>query len=224
MASTGTHAGGVTPKIEAIPVGELEANCYLVLCPLTRQMAVIDPGAEAERIAGRITASGAQVAAILHTHGHFDHVGATEELLALLGGGIPVYAHPADAYLYEREARAMGATFGYAAPETLVQPERTLNDGDILAIGQVELEVISTPGHTPGSVSLLCGETCIFTGDTLFHRGIGRTDLPGGDEDAIYESIAARLYALPDALTAFPGHGPSTTIGAEKRENPFVRA
>lgn len=216
--------GQPEPVITTLAVGALAANCYLVTCPTTRQTLVIDPGAEAERILAEIAAREAQVIGILHTHGHFDHIGATEAVLAGLATPVFVAAHPADAYLYERAAREMAVGFGYPLPETLTLPDRALNEGDEVAVGALRLRVITMPGHTPGSVSLLCGETCVFSGDTLFRRGIGRTDLPGGDEDAIYESILTRLYPLPDTLAVYPGHGPATTIGEERRGNPFVQA
>ena len=212
------------PRIECIPNGLLEANCYLVICPVTNETLVIDPGAEAERILERIGVLGCTVVRVLHTHGHFDHIGATEAVLAGLPARVPLAAHPADAYLYERGPRAMGVPYGYALPETLALPDEQLNDCDELTIGELRLEVIHTPGHTPGSISLICGTTCVFTGDTLFQHGIGRTDLPGGDEEAIYESILTRLYPLSGSLVVYPGHGPATTIEEEKRANPFVQA
>jgi glyoxylase-like metal-dependent hydrolase (beta-lactamase superfamily II) len=216
------HPGQGEPQIERITVGALEANCYLVICPETRAALLVDPGAESERILAAVSSSGARVEMVLHTHGHFDHIGATEEVLAGLPESTPLAAHPADAYLYEAEHRAMGAGFGYPLPETPATPDMTLGDGQTLEIGTLRLEVLHTPGHTPGSICLLVGSDC-FSGDTLFRRGIGRTDLLGGDEEAIYESIATRLYPLPAETRVYPGHGEATTIGEERRLNPFVR-
>jgi glyoxylase-like metal-dependent hydrolase (beta-lactamase superfamily II) len=210
------------PQIERIPVGMLEANCYLVLCPQTRAALLVDPGAESERILAAVGASGAQVKMVLHTHGHFDHIGATEDVLAGLPASTSLAAHPADAYLYEAENRGMGAMFGYPLPETRATPNRALADGQTLEIGTLRFEVLHTPGHTPGSICLVVGGACL-AGDTLFRRGIGRTDLLGGDEEAIYASIAARLYALPGETRVHPGHGEATTIDEERRLNPFVR-
>ncbi|MBF6591542.1 MAG: MBL fold metallo-hydrolase [Ktedonobacterales bacterium] len=203
----------------------LAANCYLVACPTTRQAAVVDPGAEPERILARITALGLTVTTILHTHGHFDHISATEAVLAGLPTPVPVVvaAHPADRSLYEAAARTMGVPFGYPLPDQLAVPTGPLEDGAEVAIGDLRLRVLHTPGHTPGGVCFHCGGWWVLAGDTLFRRGIGRTDLPGGDEDALYESIATRLYTLPDALTVHAGHGEATTIGEERRGNPFVR-
>jgi hydroxyacylglutathione hydrolase len=210
--------------VECIPVGALAANCYLVTCPETREALVVDPGDEAAKMLARIAELGVRIIAIVHTHGHFDHIGATEAVLAALPAPIPVAAHPADEYLYSREARALGSQFGYPLPERLALPDRPLADGATIAVGTLELRVLHTPGHTPGSISLLCGDACVLSGDTLFRRGIGRTDLPGGDEDRIYASILTRLYTLPEHLPVLPGHGPSTTIGEERGANPFVRA
>lgn len=212
------------PRIEAVPVGALQANCYVLTCPNTNACLIVDPGAEPETILTRIKAAGGDVTAIVHTHGHFDHISATEAVLSALPRTVPVLAHPADAYLYDRQARAMGAAFGYPLPDTPAMPDVELTDGGEVAFGDVRLRVICTPGHTPGSVSLICGDSFVLSGDTLFHRGIGRTDLPGGDEDALYASIADRLYALPEALMVYPGHGRTTSIGEERRLNPFVQA
>jgi hydroxyacylglutathione hydrolase len=228
MTSNRSDPGGqpneAAPVVECISNGRFQANCYLVTCPRTRDTLVIDPGAEPERILDRIHASGGRVVRVLHTHGHFDHIGATEAVLAGLAERVPLAAHPADRYLYERAARVPGAGYGYPVPDLLALPDEPLADGDALEVGDLRLEVIHTPGHTPGSISLRCGDSCVFTGDTLFRRGIGRTDLPGGDEDAIYQSILSRLYPLPEALIVYPGHEPSTTIGEERRGNPFVQA
>jgi hydroxyacylglutathione hydrolase len=210
------------PQIERITVGALEANCYLVLCPQTCEALLVDPGAEPEVILAAVGKSGAHIKMVLHTHGHFDHIGASEAVLAGLPESTPLAAHPADGYLYELENRGMGAMFGYPLPETPAMPDVALADGQTLEIGTLRLEVVHTPGHTPGSICLVVGGDCL-SGDTLFRRGIGRTDLLGGDEEAIYESIATRLYPLPAELQVYPGHGEATTIGEERRLNPFVR-
>jgi glyoxylase-like metal-dependent hydrolase (beta-lactamase superfamily II) len=223
-ASSSEPGEDATPHIECIPNGLLQANCYLVICPETDEALLIDPGAEPEQILQHVQTAGCRVSHLLHTHGHFDHIGATEAVMAGLARMVSLFGHPADGYLYEREARARGQQFGYIVPETLIVPDHHLADGTQFMIGALRFEVIHTPGHTPGSISLICGTTTVFTGDTLFRRGIGRTDLPGGDEDQIYESILTRLYPLDESLRVLPGHGPATTIGEEKRANPFVQA
>jgi len=211
-------------ELEAIPVGALAANCYLVICPATQQALVVDPGDAAERILARITARGVTVVGIAHTHGHFDHISATEAVQAGLPQRVPVLAHPADAFLYTPEGRSRGAAYGYPQPSELMQPDHLLTDDEVIPIGAGSLTVLTTPGHTPGSVTLLANDfQFAISGDTLFRRGIGRTDLLGGDEEAIYVSIATRLYTLPVELPVYPGHGGATTIGEERRLNPFIR-
>ncbi len=218
------HTTSAEPRIEALAVGEIAANCYVVICPNTRRALIIDPGAEPERILAHVRELHAEVVAILHTHGHFDHINATEAVLAGLQHAVPVRAHAADAYLYDPVVRALGAPYGYHVPAQPMQPDGTLVEGDVVTAGDVTLRVIETPGHTPGSVSLVCGDHCVFSGDTLFAHGIGRTDLPGGDEEAIYASITRKLYTLPETLAVYPGHGRATSIGEERRANPFVQA
>lgn len=208
--------------VACVSVGALDANCYLVTCPLTHSTLVIDPGADVERILARLAKADPTTVAVLHTHGHFDHISATEAMLATLPAGTTLAAHPADRYLYAREQRAVGSHFGYPLPDRLALPDVDVQDTAIVEVGALRLEVIHTPGHTPGSISLLCGDM-LFAGDTLFHRGIGRTDLLGGDEEAIIESIVTRLYTLAPDVRVFPGHGPATSIDEERRLNPFVR-
>lgn len=230
----GTHSQHVSsaspteaPIIETLQVGALQANCYLIICPQTRHAAILDPGDEAPRILDRVRALDVNVVAVMHTHGHFDHICATAQVLAGLPARVPLGAHPADAYLYTgpvaREMTAAAASFGYVVPDDHAQPDRALEDGAEVSVGGLGLSVLHTPGHTPGGISLLCAPWCVFTGDTLFRRGVGRTDLAGGDEDALYASIETRLYPLDSALTVYPGHGLTTTIGEERRLNPFVR-
>lgn len=224
-ATTNAHDQGAgTLTVECLPVGALAANCYLVIDERTGETLIVDPGDEAERILAALDQRGVRqrVIGILHTHGHFDHVGATEALLQALGP-VPILAHPADRYLYTPEARAAGAAYGYAVPEAPAQPTVALDEADPVRVGGASLRVLHTPGHTPGSISLLAEGSWLLAGDTLFRRGIGRTDLLGGDEDAIYESIAEKLYPLPGTLRVLPGHGLATTIGEERSANPFIR-
>jgi glyoxylase-like metal-dependent hydrolase (beta-lactamase superfamily II) len=144
--------------------------------------------------------------------------------LAGLPSTVVLAAHPADAFLYGRDPAVlmMAAACGYPIPEVRAAPTRALADGDALQIGTLTLRVVHTPGHTPGSICLVCEPNWVISGDTLFRRGIGRTDLAGGDEDAIYHSIETRLYALDPSMLVYPGHGEPTTIGDERRLNPFV--
>lgn len=204
-------------NFESFPVGALGCNCSLVWNPETMKGVVIDPGGDAPKILRRVEALGFTVEALLHTHAHFDHVGATQELQA--HWGVPAYLHPADTYLIEGLERQT-AMFGMdAIAASTLDP---LADGEL----RHELSVIHTPGHTPGSCCFHGlsdkGRVC-FAGDTLFQGGVGRTDLWGGNAEALEHSILTRLYTLDDATLVIPGHGPRTTIGAEARQNPFVR-
>src|SRR5262249_24611185 len=131
--------------LDCIPTGALQANCYLLTCTLTRQTLVVDPGAEAGQILSQLKALGTTGGSVVHTHGHFDHIAATEALLARLARPAPILAHPADAFLYTREARAVGATFGYAVPKTLATPDVALEDGAEVSVGVLRLRVLHTP-------------------------------------------------------------------------------
>jgi glyoxylase-like metal-dependent hydrolase (beta-lactamase superfamily II) len=215
-----------TPILETIVVGALQANCYLLVCPSTREAAIVDPGDQPDDILAAVAQHAAHVSLIVHTHGHFDHISATEAVLARLPAPVPVAAHPADHYLYaaDEQTNALAAGLGYPIPATRAMPTVALQDESLVTVGTLELRVLHTPGHTPGSLCLLCEPSFLLSGDTLFRRGIGRTDLAGGDEDAIYRSIEARLYPLRPDLVVYPGHGAPTTIADERRLNPFVRA
>lgn len=211
-----------SPVIRTLPVGPLQCNCSIVADPEAREAVVIDPGEEADRILLELAATKCRVVALLHTHGHFDHVGATARVKRATGAAIRI--HESDRPLYD--ALVEQASFFGLEAESPAPPDGGLADGETIAFGRFGLAVISTPGHTPGSTCfLLRGETpVLFSGDTLFRRSIGRTDFRGGDANAIVSSIRGRLYALPPETRVVCGHGPDTTIGQERRENPFVRA
>lgn len=193
-------------KIRKIPVGMLQENCYFV-SDENGETAVIDPGDEADRLLGLLQSGGLTPRCILLTHGHFDHVGAAAALAERYA--CPVYLHEAD---WALPARLTGG----ALPQT-----RALREGDELAVGALRFRVLETPGHSAGSVSLLCGDA-LFSGDTIFAGGSwGRTDFPGGSEPALRASLR-RLAALPPQTRVFPGHGPETTIAAERACDPFM--
>jgi glyoxylase-like metal-dependent hydrolase (beta-lactamase superfamily II) len=209
--------------LETFPVGPFEANCSVLACEETRQAVVIDPGGGVDRIRALVARHGLTVTAILHTHGHLDHVSATAEVKQAPGGEI--WLHEDDLPTY-RSWPAQAVMFGLR-PGRVVDVDRFLRDGDVVPIGRLALSVIHTPGHSPGSVCFRLdreGETLIFSGDTLFQRGVGRTDLPGGDTRKLIASIRTRLYTLPPTARVIPGHGDPTTIGEEMADNPFVRA
>ncbi len=203
--------------IRQLAVGPLQANCFIVGCERTRQAAVIDPGDEADRILFALAERGLTVSHILNTHGHFDHVGANRRLKQSTGA--PILIHALDAPMLRLLART-AAAWGMAA-ENSPDPDRLIDEGETVAVGDLRLQVIHTPGHTPGGVSFYA-DGCLFVGDTLFAGSVGRTDFPGGDFEALRRSIQEKLFRLPDEVRVFTGHGPETTIGEEKRTNPFV--
>ena len=202
------------------PVGLLGCNCTILADEQSRQAVVVDPGDEADRILVALAELSLRVVAILHTHDHIDHVGATGELARVTGA--PTYLHAADQLLHR--ILPQQAQFVGLPPPTPSTIDRPLEDDGTIHFGQHELGVIPTPGHSPGSVSfVVAGEELCLSGDTLFAGGIGRTDLWGGDLDALTRSIRQRLYGLNGAVEVIPGHGPGTTIDAERTCNPFVR-
>jgi glyoxylase-like metal-dependent hydrolase (beta-lactamase superfamily II) len=197
-------------------VGPFAENCYVVGSP--PEVAVVDPGAEGERIVAAIEGQGWRPVAILLTHGHLDHIAHCAQLCERFGVG--VWAPREDLFLLESpQMPELGAMLG-ARP--CPAPERFWEDGETAAVAGLELTVIHTPGHTPGGVCLLHEPSrSILVGDTLFHRGIGRTDLPGGDYATLERSIRRRLFTLDGDYTLYPGHGPETSLEDERRSNPF---
>jgi glyoxylase-like metal-dependent hydrolase (beta-lactamase superfamily II) len=206
------------PIIALITVGMLQENCYLYACPQTREAVIIDPGDEAERILNTIRDLQLLPRYIINTHGHFDHICALDAVSEVYP--IPLAIHPADVPMYTD--KHIAAFVGRTAPLVKRKPDILLKEGDCITIGTLTLEVLHTPGHSPGSVCLLSQPHCVFSGDTLFYRSIGRSDLPGGDYAQLITSIREKLYTLEDDLAVFPGHGEPTTIIEEKHENPFV--
>jgi hydroxyacylglutathione hydrolase len=204
-------------KYKLVVVGPLETNCYLVYCGETLECVVIDPGAEPERIIPAIVECGLKPVVILNTHGHIDHIGANRDIKDKFG--IPLLIHPLDAPLLEK-VQEFELSFFLGAKES-PPPDRLLEDGETVVIGRCGLEVIHTPGHTPGSVSFL-GDKVLFSGDTLFSGGVGRTDLPGGSTRDLEVSIRERILRLPPDTVVLPGHGPWTTVGEETESNPFL--
>lgn len=210
--------------LEVFPVGPIQANCVLVGDPSAGVLAVVDPGAEAVRILERVAATGLDVAMVLHTHGHVDHAAGTAHLLELLGRPVPVGLHRGELELY-RNLPVQAAMFGLqSAPPP--EPTLWLEHGQRLELGGLTLEVRHTPGHSPGGVSFLVNggpERVVVVGDVLFSGSIGRTDLWGGSFPLLERSIREQLYSLPDDTRVVCGHGPDTTVGAERRSNPFVQ-
>ncbi len=204
-------------KVVQIPNGQFVENSYLLIDDAAGECAIIDPGEEAGLIAHKLAAARARPVAIWLTHAHVDHVLGVPRLKA--DSAAPVYLHPADRPLYDRVAD-QAAAFGMRAA-TLPAPDRALAHGDVLAVGALQFRVRHAPGHSPGSV-VFEGEGIVFTGDVLFQGSIGRTDLPGGDYETLLRSIERELLTLPDSTIVYSGHGPETTVGRERRANPFL--
>ena len=202
--------------VERHILGELQTNCWLVSDEEGGPVLVIDPAGEAERLLAAL--EGRDVAAIVLTHGHFDHLGAAESVLEATGA--PLMVHEADAGRITSSApEGTGAAlFGY--DDATRAADRLLADGDTIEAGALRLEVLHTPGHTQGSICLL-GDGHLFSGDTVFAGSVGRTDFPGGDARALQRSIGTKIVSLPEATLIHPGHGPDSTIGRERSINPF---
>ena len=199
-----------------LEVGELETNCYLFFDEADRRCLVIDPGAEAERILELIAGEKLLPQAVVLTHGHPDHLGAAAAIGARFR--IPLWLHKADDQMLRSQGqRGLAALFGI---EPLPAAGRLLADGDILSAGGMELKVIHSPGHSPGSI-LLLGQGLLFSGDTLFQGDVGRTDLPGGDEKELRRSLD-RIRELPPNTLILPGHGPGSVLEQELQNNPYL--
>jgi glyoxylase-like metal-dependent hydrolase (beta-lactamase superfamily II) len=205
---------------ESFPVGPLACNCTLLGDEQAHEAIVIDPGDEVERIHSRLTELGLKLKQILITHAHIDHVGGALKLKRLTGA--PIFLNENDLPLLKM-MEAQAQWLGIATPET-APPDGTLPDGAVVGLEHYSAQVLHTPGHTQGSICLhFVPLKLLIAGDTLFAGSIGRTDLPGGDFDRIIDSIHSRLLALPDETRVLPGHGPTTTIGEERKSNPFLR-
>ena len=225
--------------VERIVVGSLQTNCYIYSSG--GEALVVDAAAEAQHILRALTEADLRLRYLANTHAHFDHIGALAALASatgapvlvheddiplLISGGLP---QPASCERALPPGFPSGKVRGFSSawmvePAELPQNPQPLQHGNRIAVGTVVFEVIHTPGHTPGSICLYCAaESLLFSGDTLFHLGVGRADMPGGNGRTLLQSIKERLFTLPDDTRVYPGHGPSTTIGLEKRRNPFVR-
>jgi hydroxyacylglutathione hydrolase len=197
-------------------------NCYVVGCEETKEAIVIDPGfdkdREAKEVLNFIEQNGLHVKYIVNTHGHADHT-AGNGIIKKATGAL-VLIHEDDAIMLTPVAKTLSRVFGLRV--TSPPADRTLRDGDVLKVGRIKLVVLHTPGHSRGGISLL-GENSVFSGDTLFAGSIGRTDFPGASFEEIIHSIKTKLVTLPDHYKVYPGHGPVTTIGEEKKHNPFLQ-
>ena len=208
--------------IKQIPVGPLQVLTYLVACPRSKEAVIIDPAGEGERLSAMVEEEGVKVKYILNTHGHPDHVLANQSLKVLLNA--PTCMHEVDDQFFsEKEVRKSAAKeLGLPPPDPV---DIRLKDGDVLEVGDLKIEVILTPGHTPGSVCFLVNGH-LFTGDTLFVGAVGRTDLTGASLDTLLKSLEEKLLALPKDTVIWPGHDygetPTSTISREMEENPYI--
>jgi hydroxyacylglutathione hydrolase len=206
--------------IDRVVVSPFDTNCYIVGSEDSKQGIIVDPGDEAVVILRRVADLGLDIKLLVLTHGHIDHVGALKAVKEASGAEMAIHADDAKSLRGLRGLLQSVLVPGLSYPVP-PPPERLLQDGDILDVSDLNFQVLHTPGHTPGGICLL-GDGVVFSGDTLFHYGIGRTDLPGGSYHRLMESIRTRLLVLPDETIVYPGHGPETTIGAERAGNPFL--
>jgi hydroxyacylglutathione hydrolase len=205
--------------IKMMTVGMLGTNCYIVMDEDTHEGYVIDPGGDARKIVEAAQGTGLECRGILCTHGHMDHIGAVGKVAEALGAA--VYISELDSNSLRGTAAGLGARLGSLV---ISRPEgfELIREGDTLGFAGHSLEVLETPGHTPGSVSFLC-EDNLFCGDLVFQGSIGRTDLRGGSLPELLDAVGRHVLTLPDTARIFPGHGPATTVGAERRSNPYLR-
>jgi len=203
---------------DSIAVGPLSVNCYIIACESSREGIVVDPGGDAELIISLVQKYELKIHTIINTHGHFDHLGGNRRTLDAFGARLLI--HEADAHMLGRSAE-VARKYGLQG-ENSPEADGYLLDGMDIFFGTCRLKVLHTPGHTQGGCCLYIEkERKVITGDTLFADSIGRTDLPGGSHEQLLESIRTKLFTLPDDVIAYPGHGPQTTIGHEKRSNPY---
>jgi len=208
-------------KVMLIPVTAFEQNCSLLICEQSNQAAIVDPGGDVERILAAIDEAGVTVEKILLTHGHVDHAGGVSELAKQLN--LPVEGPQKGDKFWIDQIPEQANQFGFGESDTF-EPDRWLEDGDTVEVGNTRLQVIHAPGHTPGHVVFYdAAARLAIVGDVLFQGSIGRTDFPGGNHQDLLDSIRLKLFPLGDDVSFIPGHGPVSTFGDERRHNPFVR-
>lgn len=201
--------------LKTFVVGSFASNCYIIGSETTKRGIIIDPGAEAKTILRALDEIGLSISLILATHTHPDHIGALETVKENTGAKFAIHESERDKLL-----RAFSSMMG-GSPGQPPEPEKLLKDNDTIDVDDLHFTVLHTPGHSPGGISLL-GHGVVFTGDSLFNLSIGRTDFPGCSYKQLMDSIYTKLMILPDETVVLPGHGPQTTIGAERKMNPFL--
>jgi glyoxylase-like metal-dependent hydrolase (beta-lactamase superfamily II) len=205
------------PRVICLTNGVYQENCYILADPETGDAVIVDPGEDSDLFLRRVASESLTPRAVWLTHAHLDHILGVKDVVERTGA--PLYMHPADRPLYDGVAE-QGAWLGVQAP-TPPPPDHELAHGDSLQLGGLEFEVRHVPGHSPGSVAFV-GHGVAIVGDAIFAGSVGRVDLPGGDGGTLVASIRDQLMTLPDETIVYSGHGPETTIGTERRSNPFV--
>lgn len=205
--------------LEGFPTGFLQGNCFIAGCEVTKEAMIVDPGDAAAKILATLEEKGLTAKLIVLTHEHIDHIGAVDAVRQATNA--PVAMHPS-AYEYTAyQSQAAMMWLGRSMPR-MNEPEMWLEEGQEISVGTLKFQVLFCPGHSPGHICLY-GEGVLFSGDVLFQLSIGRFDLPGGDGHQLFRSIRDKLFILPDDTLVLPGHGPTTTIGQEKEQNPFIK-
>lgn len=206
--------------VKIYPVTAFEQNCSLIVCPVTRKAALVDPGGDIDALEALVSESGVSLEKLLITHGHVDHCGQAGILAKRLG--VPIEGPHQDDDFWISQLDSRGATFGMTGTQPFV-PDRWLNDGDVVTVGEQRLDVVHCPGHTPGHVVFIhAKDRLAFVGDVLFAGSIGRTDFPRGNHADLIRSIREKLFPLGDDIHFVPGHGPMSTFGEERQTNPYV--
>jgi len=204
--------------LETLIVGDLGTNCYIVAAEHGAEAIIIDPGDDAGLVMDTVAVKELDVKYIILTHGHWDHFGALKEIASETGAKVAI--HKSDVQALRKPDLSLAAWLGEKQEE--IKPDLELEDGQVIKFGELEAKVLHTPGHSAGSISLLIADS-LFTGDLLFYGSIGRTDFVGGSYESLIKSVREKVFTLPDHVRVYPGHGPATTVGNERKSNPYFK-